>query len=398
MLPAATAPLIFGAVLLGNLKVPAAAPASKTESPRFSIRWIPQAPDSNQIVIEVGGIGSATLQELNRTNRSLAQWQRLLSVYADQGDLLADVGLPAMIGEYRIAADALRFEPQFPLQRGIHYRAVFSPHRLPGETNAGQLVTSTFQLPERQSAPTTVVANVFPTADVLPENLLKFYIHFSAPMSAGHIYDHIHLRNEAGKEIELPFLEIDEELWNPAMTRLTLFIDPGRIKRGVQPLEEIGPALEEGKRYTLIIDAGWRDAANVPLRQAFQKRFTVGPTDREPIELSRWKIQSPQAETRRPLSITFSEPMDQALALRVIRVLDASNQLVAGTADLTNQERQWSFTPAHPWHRGPHQLSVQTTIEDLAGNNVGKAFDVDLFDGVERRFTNSTVKLPFIIQ
>ena len=32
--------------------------------------------------------------------------------------------------------------------------------------------------------------------------------------------------------IELPFLEIDEELWDPAMMRLTLFIDPGRIKRG----------------------------------------------------------------------------------------------------------------------------------------------------------------------
>jgi hypothetical protein len=398
VLPAAAVPLVFGAVLLGELNVLAAGPASKAEPPRYSIRWIPLGPDSNKVNIEVAGIPSATLQELDGTNRSLAQWQRLLSVYADQGDLLANVGLPAMIGEYRIAPDTLRFEPQFPLQRGIHYRAVFSPNRLPGKLAGGPIVTSTFHLPDRPSAPTTVVANVFPTADVLPENLLKFYIHFSAPMSAGHIYDHIRLRNEAGKEIELPFLEIDEELWNPTMTRLTLFIDPGRIKRGVQPLEEIGPALEEGKRYTLVIDAGWRDAANIPLKEGFQKRFMVGPTDREPIDLSRWKIQSPPAESRRPLLITFSEPMDHALALRVIRVLDASNQLIAGSADLTNQERHWSFTPVHPWHRGPHHLSVQTTIEDLAGNNVGKAFDVDLFDGVQRRFTNSTVSLPFTVR
>jgi hypothetical protein len=62
--------------------------------------------------------------------------------------------------------------------------------------------------------PTTVVSQVYPTAEVLPENLLKFYVHFSAPMSSGHIYDHIRLIGDStGKEVELPFLEIDEELW-----------------------------------------------------------------------------------------------------------------------------------------------------------------------------------------
>ena len=66
-------------------------------------------------------------------------------------------------------------------------------------------------------------------------------------MQRGHVYDHIHLLGEAGKPVELPFLELDEELWDPEMTRLTIFIDPGRIKRGVRPLEEIGPALEAGK-------------------------------------------------------------------------------------------------------------------------------------------------------
>ena len=47
---------------------------------------------------------------------------------------------------------------------------------------------------------------------------------------------------------------------------------------------------------------------------------------------------------------------------------------------------------------GPHTVQVQTTIEDMAGNNIGKAFEVDLFDGVQRRLTNSTVRLPFEIK
>ena len=66
-------------------------------------------------------------------------------------------------------------------------------------------------------------------------------------MSRGHIYDHIRLLDAQGAPVELPFLEIDEELWNAEMTRLTLFIDPGRIKRGVKPLEEIGPSLVAGQ-------------------------------------------------------------------------------------------------------------------------------------------------------
>ncbi len=50
-------------------------------------------------------------------------------------------------------------------------------------------------------------------------------------MSRGDSYRHIQLRDAKGKAVELPFLELGEELWNPDMTRLTLFIDPGRVKR-----------------------------------------------------------------------------------------------------------------------------------------------------------------------
>ena len=195
--------------------------------------------------------------------------------------------------------------------------------------------------------------------------------------------------------MELPFLEIDEELWNPEMTRLTLFIDPGRIKRGVQPLEEIGPALEEGKRYTLEIDAAWHDNAGLPLRENFRKSFRVGAPDREPPAPATWKIKSPKAGTRDALTVAFPEPMDHALALRVIRVANAAGRLVEGASALSDHEQRWSFTPQKSWTAGQHQLQVQNTIEDLAGNNIGKAFEVDLFEGVQRRFTNTVVKLSF---
>jgi len=362
---------------------------------QFSIRWTPDPTDANKVAVEVSGLSEATLKRLQQANWKPPQWQRLLSVYVGQG---SDQNLPAMLGVYRVQSDSLRFEPQFPLEPGVAYRAVFRPDQLPGVKGSGVApITADFQLPPRSATPTTVVSHIYPSADLLPENLLKFYVHFSAPMSRGRIYDHIRMRDEAGKEIELPFLEIDEELWDPAMTRLTLIIDPGRIKRGVLPLEEIGPALEAGKSYTLVIAREWRDGAGIPLKENFQKVFTVGPPDREPPDHTGWRIQPPKAGARDALAVTFPEPMDHALARRVISVTTESGEVVEGKVALEDQERRWVFAPLSPWRRGQYKLVIQTTIEDLAGNNIGKPFEVDLFEGVQRRLASPTVKLSFEI-
>ena len=61
--------------------------------------------------------------------------------------------------------------------------------------------------------------------------------------------------------MDAPFLELDEELWSPDGDSLHLVFDPGRIKRGLKPREEVGPVLEAGKSYSLVIDREWVDAS-----------------------------------------------------------------------------------------------------------------------------------------
>lgn len=217
-------------------------------------------------------------------------------------------------------------------------------------------------------------------------------------MQRGHIYEHIHLRNASGRDVDLPFLEIDEELWDPSRTRLTLFIDPGRIKRGVRPLEEVGSALQEGQRYTLVIDSAWKDGAGNALRETFRKEFRVGPANREAIDPTQWRIDPPKKGTRATLLLTFPKPMDHALAQRVVRVADPAGRLMAGDTRLGDEERQWSFIPSQSWRGGHHQLVVQTTLEDLAGNNVGKPFEVDLLGPVQQRLSKSSVRVPFEVR
>jgi hypothetical protein len=353
---------------------------------RWSVEWKPEPAETNRWRVEVSGLAGVQLTP--------DQLQNALTIYAEQGSLVEDLNLPPMLGRYEIRDDVLLFTPEFPLQPGLSYRAVLRPS---GATNTPSMIAR-LRVPVSAAKASTIVSAVYPSANELPENLLKFYLHFSAPMSRGHIYDHIHLLNARGEAVELPFLEIDEELWDPEMMRLTLFIDPGRIKRGVKPLEEIGPSLEAGQLCTLVIDREWRDAAGQPLAETFRKEFAVIAPDRTPPEPKRWTIRAPAANSREPLVVEFDEPMDAALAQRFIRVRAGNQNLALATSRLVNAERELQLVPVGPWPRGTLQLRVVTIIEDLAGNNVGKPFEVDAFDGVERRLTNSFVTLAFEIK
>jgi hypothetical protein len=211
-------------------------------------------------------------------------------------------------------------------------------------------------------------------------------------MSGGNIYEHIHLRDETGRDVELPFLEIDEELWDREMKRLTLFIDPGRIKREVKPLVDIGPALVAGKRFTLAIDSAWKDAAGQPLKQPGEKKFSVTPPDRTPPDPKRWKVKGPPAGTREPLQVEFPEPMEHALALRLITLAG-----IAGQNRLDEAGTRWTFTPDKAWPAGKHRLVAQPEIEDLAGNSIAKPFEVDIAGTVDEKPSVQNVKAAEIV-
>ena len=112
------------------------------------------------------------------------------------------------------------------------------------------------------------VAEVYPTADSLPMNLLRMYVQFSAPMTVGDDAEkRIHLLDEKGAIVDKAFLIAagGQELWDPDHTRLTIFFDPGRIKRDLTPHEALELPLREGRSYSLTIDSSLRDAHGLSL-------------------------------------------------------------------------------------------------------------------------------------
>ncbi len=302
---------------------------------------------------------------------------------------------PALAGVATEQGGQLRFTPRYPLDPRVRYRVVFNATQLDAKA-AGPIQADLALAAPRLQAPTRV-AQIYPSADKLPANQLKFYLHFSSPMGRGQAYRHLHLLDRAGKEIEGAFLELGEELWDPAQRRFTLLFDPARVKRGLKPREELGAVLVAGQTYTLVVDADWRDAQGEPLAAEARKTFEVIPPDEEPLNPVAWKIEPPRAGTMGPLVVRFGEPLDQALASRVLHVLDPRGQRMPGHVTLSEQETCWQFVPEQPWDAGSYRLSIDTTLEDLAGNAIGRAFDVDLFAPVQRQIKSDTVRIPFTV-
>ena len=311
--------------------------------------------------------------------------------YAEIFNIAVDApDVPSMLGKYRLDGGTLSFVPQFPLQPGLRYRATA---RIPGMTP----VAVVLDIPRTVVEPTAVVDRVYPTTDVLPENQLKFYIHFSAPMARGFAYDHIALLDDSGKKIEAPFLELGEELWDPEGRRFTLFFDPERIKRGLVSKEQLGVVLHEGKRYTLLIDPGWKDAEGNPMAAEFRKSFTVSAADREPIDIKAWKVRKPGAAGRNPITVEFPKPMDHALVSRELDIVDASGTSLRGSIAIGPLERSWIFTPEAPWQKGKYEIRVGTVLADLAGNMIDRPFEIDRFERVDQVLDRSLRSLPFTI-
>ena len=72
------------------------------------------------------------------------------------------------------------------------------------------------------------------------------------------------------------------------------------------------------------------DAEDRPLRTAFEKSFRIVPADRLGPDPARWTLTATTAENRAPLVAALGEPLDHALARRMVRVKRADGPELDG--------------------------------------------------------------------
>ena len=77
-----------------------------------------------------------------------------------------------------------------------------------------------------------------------------------------------------------------------------------------------------------------------------------------------------------PLIVDVPHPLDAALALRALSVWKGLAE-VPGEARLERNETRFVFTPDGPWSAGHYDLRADPILEDIAGNRIGRPFDID---------------------
>jgi hypothetical protein len=112
----------------------------------------------------------------------------------------------------------------------------------------------------------------------------------------------------------------------------------------LKPREEAGPVLEQGKKYTLVVDAGWRDAHGQPLANVFCKSFAVAAPVTSGIAPNDWKIEPPAAGASAPLTVRFPRPLDHGLLQHVLQVVDAAGKPDDRFGYLAAQKPWWKDT------------------------------------------------------
>ncbi len=272
----------------------------------------------------------------------------------------------AMLGEFVEEANELVFKPLIPLTPGLLY-TIYENEKPIGKIEV--------PFPKGEKVP--VLDAIYPESDTLPANLLKFYFQFSKPMQTGKALDHVHLLDEKGDTLKHIFLNLQPELWDSTGKILTIWIDPGRIKRDLVLNKKYGNPLVQNSKYQLVVSGRWKDRFGISLTKSYHKVFVATGQDVVMPNIDSWQIKQPKANTLEPLTIDAKDMMDHLLFKESIIVLNELGEQLEGRVEVT-KDRFWKFSPTKTWKHGRYQLKVDTRLEDLAANNLNRLFDRDV--------------------
>ncbi len=317
-------------------------------------------------------------------DRARIDYSEVLQVYVDNGKDCCTNKAP-IVGSYEADNRSVRFIPKFSFVEGQDY-VIRVQHR---SANQGVFHKLTpFKIQPKTPVVKPEVTGVYPSGNILPENVLRLYIHFSTPMKPHVAFNYIKLVDASGKVDDAAFMKFKQELWSEDRKRLTVLMDPGRIKRNVSTNLGLGPALQKGESYQLVIDGGWPTANGTKPLASFSKSFVVSEALRELPNSGNWIITAPAIRSKDTLTIKFDRPFDHQLLHKDIKVVSIAGEKIKGKSLIGHHETEWHFKPNEAWMDEQIYIVVDGELEDVAGNNFQ-----DLLD---HSVTTETNKIPYI--
>ncbi|MFG6489250.1 hypothetical protein ACG04R_21380 [Roseateles sp. BYS78W] len=207
---------------------------------------------------------------------------------------------------------------------------------------------------------------IHPAGPTVPENLLRIELRFAQPQRLPFDIERVKLLDADGRQIEHALLDL--ALPSADGRRITVLMDPGRVKSGVGPNRDAGRALHAGETVRLQVDDP--TGVEAPAVKAWQ----VTTAASRPLDISGWQLNEPRVGSRDALVVDLRAPISSS-GEPLIAVVDATGRRVPGTTSLAEGDAVWRFTPARPWASGPHRLVAHADLEDPAGNRRCAAFE-----------------------
>lgn len=273
----------------------------------------------------------------------------------------------AILGDFSIMDQTILFTPLIPFTHGLSYEIFIKGKQI-----------DTFEIQGNKSYDAPALLVMYPSADTLPENILKVYLHFSHPMREGQSGKYVTLVKNNSDTIKGAFLDLQPELWNSDRTVLTLWLDPGRIKRDLIPNKMLGAPLKKNGFYQITVSKDWTDESGNSLNQSFTKSFITTNRDSLSPDPDHWKVSLPLNGTSEALKIDFQEALDHGLLLKTLIIKSRKGQIVSGKWQILNKEKACVFSPDQKWVSGNYIIQVASKLEDLAGNNLNRTFERDI--------------------
>ncbi len=229
------------------------------------------------------------------------------------------------------------------------------------------------RLPALRAEPLAV--SVFPRADCVPANLLRFHLRFEKPVEVFDVRTDLRLVDKgAGVEqiVSHPFLDLNDGLWSADGLTLTVMLHPGRIKKGLISNKNLGSAINPSLTYELQIRGAVVNKTN---EWWTLKSFVTSNPIRNPLELALITIVRPDTGTKQALTVKFDRVVDQLAIENLVALTDQKNAIVAIDRELSDSSTTLRLTPRVDWLPGSYSIHFSNEFEDTCGNRLDGAFE-----------------------
>lgn len=284
-----------------------------------------------------------------------------------------------------VKEDATKFVPIIPFTKGETYEVLYE-----------DAIVGEFTIQNEDDKKQTKLLAIYPQIDTVPENLLKIYLQFSKPMQeVKDAKDFLKVINQETKQEEDIFLDLETELWNLEHNELTLWLDPGRIKKDLIPNKEKGNPIKLRNTYTINISKDWKDAEGLALEKEYQKTFYVSERDTKQPTIADFKFKVPKENTMDELEILCNEDLDMMLIRNNLKIYRDDKPLTSFKIEF-NKSSIIKIIPNSNWKKGLYKIVIASQQEDLAGNNFMRLFDRDVTQDTvnteKNQFLNFTIQ------